>query len=107
MNQDNKTAYPVGQTYVFDIGVAQIAHHYLSTEEMRYQILTGSRAGDSDTIAIQVKAIRPGLFWVSWQEADKITVTHLEDFENGTFEASITLPDLSFIRCSGKMWRQD
>jgi hypothetical protein len=32
----------------------------------------------------QATYIRPGVFMVTWKEADDITVTHVEDFENGS-----------------------
>lgn len=49
--------------------------------------------------------IRPGVFMVTWQEADGITVTHVEDFENDTVHAAITFPDHKFLTLTGKWTR--
>ena len=97
--------YPVGHTYVFDIGDAQIEHTLESLQTLRYRILTGERAGGAGTVAIQVRTLRPDLYLVSWQEADQLSVVHVEDFAAGRFEACITFPDLSFRRLRGRMWR--
>lgn len=51
--------------------------------------------------------IRPGVFMVTWQEADGITVTHVEDFENDTVHAAITLPDRKFLTLTGRWTRLD
>ena len=97
---------PVGETWIFDIGPAQIEHHYTPDREMRYLILTGHFAGATETVAIDVKEV-PGGFLVGWQEANKTTVVHWEDFGNGVFESFATLPDHEFVHFSGKMWRKE
>jgi hypothetical protein len=53
----------------------------------------------------QATYIRPGVFMVTWKEADGITVTHVEDFENGIVHASITLPDHTFLNLKGTWTR--
>ncbi|MDE4586732.1 MoaF-related domain-containing protein [Sinorhizobium meliloti] len=55
----------------------------------------------------QATFIRPGVFIVTWQEADGITVTHVEDFENDTVHAAITLPDQKFLTLTGSWTRLD
>lgn len=47
--------------------------------------------------------VRPGVFWVTWQEADGTTVSHVEDFDNGVVHAAITAPDHSFYTLTGKL----
>lgn len=49
--------------------------------------------------------VRPGVFWVTWKEADGTTVSHVEDFENDTVLASITMPDHKFLTLTGKWTR--
>lgn len=96
-------AYPVGQAYLFDLGIATIEHRFESMQRMHFRVLSGERTGLTGTVAIDVRPLRPGQFLVSWQEADGITVTHVEDFETLRFESCITLPSLQFIRCQGSM----
>lgn len=105
MSNSSFMTYPIGHTYVFDIGVAHVEQHYESEQRMHYKVLTGPRTGEHDTVPIDIKFIRPGVFLVSWQEADKLTVVHVEDFDAGVFYSQVTTPDLKFIRIVGKMWR--
>lgn len=105
MNTTNLITYPIGHTYVFDIGVAEIEQHYHSAERMHYKVLTGPRAGAEETITIDIKLIRPSVFLVSWQEGDRTTVVHVEDFDAGVFYSNVTLPDATFRRFTGKMRR--
>jgi hypothetical protein len=100
-----RTSYPVGETWLFDIGVALVEQHYLSAGAMRYHIASGPRAGAEETVAIQVHLVRPDVFLVSWQEADGITVVHVEDFADNTFYSHATLSDGSFMRVRGTMRR--
>lgn len=44
---------------------------------------------------------------VTWQEANGITVTHVEDFETDTVHAAITLPDHRFLTFKGRWTRLD
>jgi len=60
----------LGHTYVFEAGGTQVEHHYASAEYMQYKVLTGPRAGSADTVAVDIKLIRPSVFLVSWQERD-------------------------------------
>jgi hypothetical protein len=41
------------------------------------------------------------LFLVTWQEADKTTVVHIEDYGRQTIITNITNPDLSFQQFHG------
>jgi len=44
----------------------------------------------SETVRYIATEIRPLVYLVHWQEADKMTVTHLEDFERGVVHSRIT-----------------
>jgi hypothetical protein len=101
-----RLAYPVGETWIYDIGVAQVAQHYPAPDRMHYRVLTGPRAGAEESLAIEIRLIRPDVFLVSWREADGITVVHVEDFATHVFHSCVTLPDGGFRRHSGSMWPQ-
>jgi hypothetical protein len=99
------TVYPpVGQRWVFDIGPARIEHHYVSGSRVEFHILTGERAGERGAFEIHVDPVGEGRFLVSWQEDDKTTVVHWEEFGQNRFVAFVTLPDASFVRFEGTMW---
>jgi hypothetical protein len=100
-----RNSYPVGETWLFDIGVATIEQRYDSINSMHYRIASGSRAGFEETVAIDVHLIRPDVFLVSWQEADGVTVVHVEDFSDNTFYSNATLIDGRFMRVRGSMRR--
>jgi hypothetical protein len=57
----------------------------------------GPFAGTSETVQIAVTPIRPGVFLICWQEGDKTTVVHVEDFENGIVSTNITDRGGAFI----------
>ncbi len=40
---------------------------------------------------------------VSWQEASKATVVHIEDFENEIVYTNITMPDNTFVQLKGTL----
>ena len=58
---------------------------------------TGEKAdgshGGSETVAITITPVRDGLFLVTWQEADKTTVVHLEDYKLNRITTNITDAD--------------
>jgi len=105
MNTANLITYPIGHTYVFDTGVAEIEQHYHSTERMHCEVLSGPRAGAEETLAIDIKLLRPSVFLVSWQAGDKTTVVHVEDFDASVFYSNVTQPNATFRRYTGKMRR--
>ena len=96
---------PTGESWIFDIGPAQILHQYNCDKSMHYQIMSGEFAGLEETVAIEVIKAGGG-YLVSWQEANKTTVVHWEDFGQGVFKSFVTLPDLNFVHFTGKMWRE-
>jgi hypothetical protein len=100
------TRYRVGETWIFDIGVAEIEHRILSARELEYLIRTGPRAGESGRLNYESTEVAPQVWFVSWQEADKSTVVHLEDFNCGTFLSCLTTPDSALIRIAGRMRRK-
>lgn len=97
--------YPFGETWIFDIGVAEIEHHFPAAGRLRYRVLTGPRAGSTETVALTVEPLRPGLFATSWQEGDRTTVVHVEDFERGEFLSHVTFADGRFMLHRGRMRR--
>jgi hypothetical protein len=40
---------------------------------------------------------------VTWQEGDKTTVTHVEDYQNGTLFTNITTADGQFFNLKGTL----
>ena len=61
----------------------------------------GNKVG-SETVTIKVKPITDGIFLVTWQESDKTTVVHIEDYNRQTIVTNITEADLIFDQFHGR-----
>jgi hypothetical protein len=57
----------------------------------------------AETITYTAVEVRPQVFLVSWQEKDKMTVVHLEDFEKGIIRTHITAPTGDFYQFGGTL----
>jgi hypothetical protein len=57
----------------------------------------------SETVRYTATEIRPLVYLVHWQEQDRMTVTHLEDFERGVVHSRITAPTGDFFALSGTL----
>ena len=83
----------IGHRYLVDFGVFRVELYFESETSLTY---TGVRPdgthGASETVRIKVEPIRDSLFLVTWQESDKTTVVHLEDYKNNTITTNITGP---------------
>ena len=84
----------VGHRYLVDFQRFRVELYFASETSMTYTGIApdGSRGG-SETVSITVEPIRDMLFLVTWQESDKTTVVHLEDFKCNTIITNITDPD--------------
>ncbi|MGF6963912.1 hypothetical protein OKW43_000917 [Paraburkholderia sp. WC7.3g] len=51
---------------------------------MRYEITEGAFAGARGEVAYQWQRIVDNVYAISWQEADRSTVVHIDDFGAGT-----------------------
>jgi hypothetical protein len=100
-------AFPaVGHRYLVDFQAFRVELYFASETSLTY---TGIRQdgshGASETVAITVEPIRDQLFLVTWQEGDKTTVVHLEDYKNNVIITNITGPgpNSSFSKFHGRM----
>lgn len=72
---------------------------------MRFAPADAPDFGAAEAVTYRVLTIRPDVFLVTWTEADKTTVTHVEDFENGVVHTNITKPDHSLLNLTGS-WKR-
>ncbi|WP_434212937.1 MoaF-related domain-containing protein [[Pseudomonas] boreopolis] len=68
-----------------------------SRPEMTFTRLHAPDAGARETIRFTHRKLRDGLYLVYWQEADRTTVVHVEDFANGLIYTNIARPDGTFF----------
>lgn len=92
----------VGKHYLVDFHAFRVELFFSSETTLTY---TGVRPdgslGPSETVTISVEPLRKSLFLVTWQEADKTTVVHVEDYEARTITTNITSPGGSFSQYKG------
>jgi hypothetical protein len=91
----------VGHVYETDFVDWAFQLHFESETRMTLTSARGSFKGAFETVQISVTPIRSGVFLVCWQEADKTTVVHLNDFKNGVVHTRVTEPNGVFIQRSG------
>ncbi len=94
----------IGHRYLVDFGSWRTQLNFNSQNSLTY---TGVREdgslGGSETVSIAISPIRDSLFLVTWQESDKTTVVHLEDYRDLKITTHITSPDGTFRIFTGSM----
>lgn len=68
---------------------------------MRYEITEGPYAGAQGEVQYTWQRIAEGIYAISWQEADRSTVVHIDDFDNGTSRSFFTTAQLELHRLEG------
>jgi hypothetical protein len=92
----------VGNRYLVDFQAFKVILNFTSTTSLTYTVLqSDGSSGQIETVTIAVEPIRDQLFLVTWQEGDKTTVVHVEDYDAKTIVTNITNPDLSFDQFHG------
>jgi molybdenum cofactor biosynthesis MoaF-like protein len=92
----------VGHRYFVDFVAFQVELDFASDTSLTYYNLDkdGNKVG-SETVIIKVEPITDGIFLVTWQESDKTTVVHIEDYNRQTIVTNITESDLTFDQFHG------
>lgn len=94
----------IGHRYVVDFKAFRVQLYFPSDTSMTYTgVKPDGSLGSSETVTIAVASIRDKLFLVTWQESDKTTVVHIEDYKEKTIITNITNPDNTFKQYHGTM----
>jgi hypothetical protein len=92
----------VGHRYFVDFQAFRVQLYFASETSLTYTgVNPDGSLGGSETVTIKVEGIGDQLFLVTWQESDKTTVVHIEDYRCHTIITNITNPDLSFNQFHG------
>ncbi|MEN9476155.1 MAG: hypothetical protein RLZZ300_296 [Pseudomonadota bacterium] len=94
--------------HIYEAGFGELAFRLQFDADGATMRFTQADAPDfsgAQAVTYRALAIRPGVFMVTWTEADKTTVTHVEDFESGVVHTNITGPNLNFLNLSGS-WKK-
>lgn len=95
---------PVDKSFEADFGDIIFHLHFKSSTELTYDVIKAPQgAGTSETVQIKAVEIRPKVYMVYWKEANKSTVVHVEDFEEGIVYTNITMPDNTFNNMKGTL----
>jgi hypothetical protein len=93
-----------GHCYLVDFKTFRVELYFRSESSLTYTgVKPDGSSGSSETVSITVESIRDQLFLVTWQESDKTTVVHLEDYKNNSIITNITEPDGTFSKFHGTM----
>lgn len=95
----------VGRTFEVRYGDTMTALNIYAADgrTMRYQVVAGPFKGATAEVHYQAEAIGPGLYALSWQEADKGTVVHVDDFAAGRSRSYYTTAGHEFVRMAGTL----
>jgi hypothetical protein len=96
-------AFPaVGHRYFVDFVAFRVELQFTSDTSLTYyNVDADGKITGSQTVTIKVEPITDDVFLVTWQESDKTTVVHIEDYERQTIVTNITNPDLTFNQYHG------
>jgi hypothetical protein len=88
------TVHLVGKSYKFDLGPLKVKFTFDSESQGSFVVEEGGGLapdGHAETVALDLKEIRDGVYLNSWTEASGATVTHVEDFANATLYSNVTV----------------
>jgi len=89
-----KVAYAGGPSLLLD---------FKSATFMEGPFLEGPSKGQKLSITFTAREITDGVYMLYWQEQDKTTVVHVDDFRKMVSYSNITLPDDTFLNFSGPL----
>ncbi|HSV52948.1 MAG TPA: hypothetical protein VLJ57_12575 [Burkholderiaceae bacterium] len=93
-----------GRAYEVDFGGGNAFEiSFGADSNMTFKKLVDPGKGTVSTVRIAKQELRDGLYMVHWQEANKTTVVHVQDFAGGRVYANITFPDGQFFNGSSSL----
>lgn len=93
----------VGQTFLADFGEKALTLFYENKNKLILTAIRGPEAGRIQKLTVNIVELRTKLFMVNWQEENKLTVTDIEDYENGIVYANMTTPNDNFVTVRGTL----
>ncbi|MEV1049048.1 hypothetical protein [Streptomyces sp. NPDC049916] len=84
----------VGKTYKFELGQLKVRFTFDSPSQGSFVVEEGAGLapdGHAETVKLDLRKLREGLYLNSWTEAGGATVTHVEDFANATVYSNVTV----------------
>ncbi len=97
----------VGRSFEADFGEKTFHLHYESKDRLVLTEVKGPTVGRLQILTVRLVELRPGLFMVNWQEANKLAVTDIEDYANGVVYANLATPSGNFLHFKGTLKELD
>ncbi|AXW87927.1 hypothetical protein AU509_14890 [Lonsdalea britannica] len=101
-----KEIFPyAGSSFVITFNPQLVIKNTYSTEgdKVTAEFMTGDMAGTIMTIPFQWESLPDDYFLIAWQEEDKSTVVHCDNFVKKTSRAFYTMMDGSFYVMKGEI----
>ncbi len=94
----------VGKKYnVSYMGGPSLRLEFKSATALEGTFLAGPSKGQVLKITYTAKEVAPSVYMLTWQEADKTTVTHVDDFSRMVSYSNVTLPNGTFSNMVGRL----
>jgi hypothetical protein len=93
----------IGRLFEADFGEKTYTLLYESNTKLTLTEVIGPNVGKVQDLSVTMVELRPNLFMVNWQEANKLTVTDIEDYINGVVYANMTTSNDNFISVKGTL----
>jgi hypothetical protein len=93
----------VGHVFEADFGAMTYHLHFETDSILTFSMVRGPQVGMKQTVNYKKAEIRPNVYLVYWQEADKTAVTYLQDHENHVVYANITTAKNEFLNLKGTL----
>jgi hypothetical protein len=94
----------VGKTYeVRYTDLTALNAYHADARHMSYKVTEGPFTGAEGTIEYSWSEVSENVFVISWQEMDRSTVVHVDDFAKGTSMSFFTTSKLELIRLQGSL----
>ena len=106
-NMEKEKIQVIGNKFKVNFGEYSFLLHFESETQLTWKAITDTGFGDHETVNISKVEIRPNVYMIYWKEKSGVTVTHVEDFENGIVYTNITDPDNEFLNLKGTLVKID
>jgi hypothetical protein len=93
----------IGHLFKADFGEKAFTLYYENNNTLILTAVKGPEAGRIQRLQVSIVELRPKLFMVNWQEANKLTVTDIEDYEKCVVYANMTTPNDNFVTAKGAL----
>ncbi|KTE92412.1 hypothetical protein AT727_19700 [Desulfitobacterium hafniense] len=104
---NNRMIPVIGHKFLAEYGMFTAELYFESETNLTFTILefpnSPNSVGHIEKVEIVRTEIRPNVYMVTWQESTRVTVTDIEDFENGIVYTNSTTPEMQFILLQGKL----